>query len=111
MADWRKTKDYRLWRVLVIRRDKVCQCCGSNKNRHAHHIEDGSHNAGLRFDVGNGITLCSGCHSQFHTNYKHSYREKTTKKDLDNFMLLINHFKELHRFQVLNEVEKKKYYY
>ena len=99
MANWRRTKDYRLWRVFVIRRDKICRCCGSKDKREAHHIEDGSHNANLRFDVDNGITLCRRCHSQFHTNFKNSYREKTNRKDLNNFFALADYFKKL------NEVE------
>jgi len=90
--NWRKTRDYRVWRVSVIRRDKVCQCCGSPKKRQAHHIEDGSHNKELRFNVKNGITLCKDCHIQLHTNFKNSYREKTTKKDLDNFLALRDYF-------------------
>jgi len=106
-ADWRKTRDYRLWRVLVIRRDKVCQCCGAGSERQAHHIEDGSHNPSLRFDVDNGITLCRGCHSQLHTNYKHSYREKTTRKDLDNFLLLVEHYKKVHTASILSKVQER----
>lgn len=107
MADWRKTREYRLWRISVIRRDKVCQCCGSHKRRQAHHIEDGSHNPELRFEVDNGITLCWGCHSQFHTNYKHSYREKTTKKDLDNFLLLTEHYKVLFEERTKLRIEEQ----
>jgi len=107
MADWRKTRDYRLWRVSVIRRDKVCQCCGSSKSRQAHHIEDGSHNPDLRFKVDNGITLCWACHSQLHTNYKKSYREKTTKSDLDNFLALTEHFKSVFGGQVKLSIENK----
>jgi len=102
MGDWRTTRDYRLWRVKVIRRDKVCQCCGSNKNRQAHHIEDGSHNPPLRFVMDNGITLCKGCHSQLHTNYKHSFRERTTRKDLENFLVLVEHYKRLYTANTLD---------
>lgn len=104
---WRNTREYRLWRILVIRRDKVCQCCGSNKDRQAHHIEDGSHNPDVRFDVDNGITLCRGCHSQFHTNYKHSFREKTTREDLDNFLALVSYYKKLHTDTILSKVADK----
>ena len=83
--DWRKTREYRQWRVTVIRRDKTCVCCGSHKNRQAHHLEDGSHNPDIRFDPENGVTLCYKCHMALHTMYKKSYREKTTQDDFINF--------------------------
>lgn len=84
--DWRRTREYRKWRVHVIRRDKVCVACGSHKRRQAHHLEDGSHNPDLRFLVDNGVTLCYECHMAFHTMYKKSYRMKCTKDDFDNYM-------------------------
>lgn len=83
---WRNTRDYRIWRAIVIRRDNVCQCCGDRSRRQAHHIEDGSHNPDLRFEPSNGIVLCYDCHRNLHTNYKKSYRYKTTRNDLENFV-------------------------
>lgn len=82
---WRRTREYRVWRVAVIRRDKTCVCCGSHKNRQAHHLEDGSHNPDLRFDVDNGVTLCYKCHMALHCMYKKSYRQKCTQDDFMNF--------------------------
>ena len=91
MKDWRKSKEYRIWRKNVIRRDKYCVICGSMKHRHAHHLEDGSRVPELRFDEDNGITLCSDCHTQFHCNYKKSFREKCTMDDFINFTNLISY--------------------
>lgn len=89
--DWRRSREYRIWRVTVIRRDGHCVCCGSVKRRQAHHIEDASHNKDLRYLPDNGVTLCSGCHTAFHTMYKKSFREKCTQDDWINFLDL-RHF-------------------
>jgi len=97
--NWRHTRDYRIWKVKVIRRDSVCVICGSRKNRQAHHKKDGSYHAKTRFDVENGVTLCGGamstCHTQFHCSFKNSFREKCTDKDWDNFMDLVTYVKGL----------------
>ncbi len=91
---WRKSKEYRHWRVKVIRRDKVCVICGSGKKRQAHHIEDASYHADQRFDVENGVTLCYDCHRNFHTNFKRSYREKCTLSDWNNFICLTDYLRD-----------------
>ena len=88
---WRRSKEYRRWRVAVIRRDKTCVMCHCHERRQAHHLEDGSHNPELRFDVDNGVTLCWACHMALHTMYKKSYREKTTQDDFINFVDLWNY--------------------
>ena len=89
--NWRQSREYRLWRVLVIRRDKVCQVCGSRQNRHAHHIESASYNKELRFVVDNGVCLCKNCHTQYHTNFNRSYRVKTTRYNFENFISLMRY--------------------
>ena len=93
--NWRRTREYRQWRVSVIRRDATCVICNSRQNRQAHHIEDGSHHPESRFDVENGITLCRGCHTALHTMFKPSFRHKTTKADWLNFLDLVNYIKGL----------------
>jgi len=95
MISWRKTKEYRLWRILVIRRDSVCQVCGSLKNREAHHLNHATYYPEQRFEIANGITLCKNCHMQFHTNFLRSFREKCTLVDYDNFKQLIAYIKGL----------------
>ena len=89
---WRNTRDYRSFRVKVIRRDKRCVVCGSNKNRTAHHLNSGSYFTNERFCLDNGVCLCYGCHVNFHTNFKRSYREKCTRYDFDNFLVLSRYF-------------------
>ncbi len=73
----------------------MCVICGSMKNREAHHIANGSHHPQLRFEVSNGVTLCRECHTAFHTDYKNSFREKTTKKDWFNFKKLVDYIRGL----------------
>lgn len=90
---WRSTREYRLWRALVIRRDGKCIICGSMKRRQAHHINNGAHHPEERYDVDNGVTLCSECHSQYHNNFNRSYRVKTTRHNWDNFLELIKYLK------------------
>ena len=93
---WRNTRDYRIWRAKVIRRDKRCVVCGSIKNRQAHHLNSGSYFPDERYDIKNGVCLCSECHMNFHNNFKNSYREKCTKKDFDNFMQLWHYFMKIY---------------
>ena len=65
----RATFEYIDWRKAVfIRNDYTCQCCGAkNGNGHtvelnAHHVRNWKDNPSVRYDVDNGITLCSPCH-------------------------------------------------
>lgn len=95
--NWRNTKEYRVWKIEVIRRDRVCQACGSMKNRVAHHINSGSYHPYIRYDVNNGICLCSGCHKRLHCDFKSSYRVKTTGNDLYNFLNIVFDYHELFR--------------
>jgi len=95
MSSWRNTREYRVWRASVIRRDKVCVVCGSRKRRQAHHIDHSMYFPDKRFDVSNGVTMCSKCHMQFHSNFKRSTRVKCTKYDFDNFMSLVSYIKTL----------------
>ena len=58
------------WRKLVFVRDGyVCSVCGTSKPRiHAHHIFEWSKYPELRYDVDNGVTLCSMHHQELHPN-------------------------------------------
>jgi hypothetical protein len=56
--------EYREWRTSVFERDDyTCQECGERGGTiHADHIKPWSTHPNLRFDVGNGRTLCVPCH-------------------------------------------------
>jgi len=93
MANWRNSREYRIWRAKVIRRDKRCVICGSIKNREAHHLNHASYFPDQRFDPDNGVCLCKECHTQFHCNFKRSFRQKCTKYDFENFKQLVSYLK------------------
>jgi len=94
MGSWRNTREYRVWRALVIRKWKRCVVCNSIQGRQAHHKNSASYFPEQRFDVSNGVCLCSSCHTKFHTDYKRSFRQKCTEYDFVNFMSLVSYLKE-----------------
>ena len=74
--DGRELPEYRDWRKSVFDRDLyTCQCCGARNGNgkyirlEAHHIKDWKNNVDDRYDVDNGTTLCSKCHTLFHSLY------------------------------------------
>jgi len=87
---WRNSRDYRIWRAQIIRRDKVCAVCRSNKKRNAHHINHASYFLDQRFIPENGICLCYDCHKSFHIDYCRGFRKKCIRGDLDRFMKIAN---------------------
>ena len=91
--DWRRTKEYRVWRISVLRRDVCCVICGNLTHREAHHLNHATYFPDLRFSVDNGVTLCRQCHTQFHTNFLSSFKVKCTSKDFENFKALLEYFK------------------
>jgi len=63
----RKTVRYKEWRKAVFERDcYTCQECGDKKggNLEAHHIKSFSKYSRLRFNLSNGLTLCTKCHKK-----------------------------------------------
>ena len=67
----RKSIAYQKWRGKVFKRDKyTCQKCKeTGKYIIAHHITNFAQNPKVRIDPKNGITLCKGCHLNFHNQY------------------------------------------
>lgn len=72
------TPAYRSWRYHVMSRDKFtcqkCQAKGNGIKLEAHHIIKWSTSEKLRFNVSNGICLCSSCHSEV-TGKEERYQE------------------------------------
>ena len=95
MSNRSKDREYRLWRARCIRRDKVCAICGSKEKRTAHHINSWSYFPEQRYDDSNSVCLCSKCHMNFHCNFKRSYKQKCTKYDFDNFVVLKKYAKDI----------------
>jgi len=52
----------KLWKEAIHKRDVVCQVCGKESTPNAHHVI-GRRNHSVRWDLDNGIILCSGCHT------------------------------------------------
>ena len=50
----------RAWSKKILSKGK-CEVCGNTEYLNAHHIE-GRRNLRLRWDLRNGVCLCSGCH-------------------------------------------------
>ena len=57
------------WSKLIHERDKFCLLCGIDRNLNAHHVV-GRRAQTLRWDLDNGLLLCSGCHT-FRTRSAH----------------------------------------
>jgi len=93
---WRKSREYRQWKVTVIRLGKVCRCCGSRKDRHAHHIKKAQNYPDLRFAVENGIVLCKICHSYLHNRIARGYRYRCGREHLD-ILLELRHIRTAER--------------
>jgi len=61
----------KVWRKAVYARDGFnCVACGAHGgDLNAHHLAAYDANPERRFSVDNGVTLCSRCHTKFHSVY------------------------------------------
>lgn len=63
----RTSAEYRKWSKAVYTRDNyTCQHCGSTENIQAHHVKAWKDHPDLRYDVSNGVTVCTDCHKKIH---------------------------------------------
>lgn len=65
----RHSSNYKRWRFDVFARDQfTCKKCGDKRggNLNAHHIKHFADFPDLRFDINNGVTLCTTCHKEVH---------------------------------------------
>ena len=89
-VDRRLSGENKKWRYEVYKRDSyTCQCCLSNNNDlNAHHLDGYNWCKEKRFDVENGITLCTDCHRDFHKNYGYGNNTKNQFNEfLENYKL------------------------
>lgn len=82
----RRGLKYRIWRSAIYARDLyTCQACNDKTggNLVGHHILNFSKYIELRYEISNGITLCSECHDEFHKVYG---LKNNTREQLDEFL-------------------------
>lgn len=62
---------YEEWRSEVVKKYKnKCAICKRKKcKKHAHHLDGWNIAPEMRYEVSNGICLCSKCHNDFHNIY------------------------------------------
>lgn len=77
--DRRIIPKYCEWRDAIKERDNyTCRACGVRGSSHmaAHHLNAWFSFPEQRFDLNNGVTLCSGCHNEFHAIYGRGHNTK-----------------------------------
>ena len=80
----RNSPEYSKYREKVLKRDGVCQCCGSKNILEVHHLLPYKQYVSLRADVNNGIVLCKYCHDAYHN--KHGYKRNANPITLARFL-------------------------
>ena len=77
--------DFRTWANLIKDRDNyTCQICGKSPsgNLNAHHLNGWNAFPEQRFDLNNGVTLCTDCHKEFHSQYGYG---DNTREQFDEY--------------------------
>ena len=65
----RDSIEYGEFKLKVLARDRVCQCCGSASDLEVHHLFSFKTYNHLGVDVNNAIVLCGKCHRLYHKEY------------------------------------------
>lgn len=73
-AKKRNNYRYRKWRESILKRDKICQICGSSQELEVHHIKHFAEYPDLREDDNNAVVLCKICHRELHRREKNEQR-------------------------------------
>ena len=64
-SHWRSRSEWLQARSTVVKRDGVCQWCGSEDNLHVHHLIP-VFAGGEKYNLDNLCTLCENCHKNVH---------------------------------------------
>ena len=102
------------WALAVKERaDFRCEVCGSNSFLNSHHIE-GKRNRRLRWDIRNGVCLCSGCHimkvesAHQSPEWFHFWLEEHRWEDLQYIMCVRNEIVKWSEEDMLDKLEEFK---
>jgi 5-methylcytosine-specific restriction endonuclease McrA len=67
-----ESQEYKDWRKAVYIRDNYkCVACRKNGYLNAHHLNGWNWYLVGRYEIANGVTLCSKCHNKFHKTFGH----------------------------------------
>lgn len=80
----RNSPEYLRYREKVLKRDGVCQCCGSKDDLQVHHPLPYNQYNSLRADTNNGIVLCKECHDEYHN--RNGYKRDVNPITLAQFL-------------------------
>jgi len=101
-GEGRRSRKSKEWSRQVIERDgNKCTECGATEKLHAHHLIPWNENKDLRFDLDNGICLCSSCHTKADQKIRkyniskgeNHYHSKLTEKDILKIRMMRKMFK------------------
>ena len=72
------------WSKQIMERDKyTCQICNQHGGKlNAHHLNGWNAFPEQRFDLDNGVTLCTDCHKEFHSQYGYG---DNTREQFDEY--------------------------
>jgi hypothetical protein len=74
------------WRNMIFNRDMYkCKICCSKKKLNAHHLDSWHCNPEKRYNIDNGITLCTRCHKEFHKLY--SNKNNTAEEFFEYYII------------------------
>lgn len=82
------------WRNKVYTRDNyICVVCGAHSTGgtlNAHHLDSYQAHPEHRFDITNGVTLCTACHKAFHKQYGNKVNYEWQYHEFRNLYLINN---------------------
>ena len=76
--------NFRKWSKQIMERDNyTCQICNQHSGKlNAHHLNGWNAFPEQRFDLDNGVTLCTDCHKDFHSQYGYG---DNTREQFDEY--------------------------